>query len=219
MSNVLILPFFQSGPGLAWQLDAGLSFTQTGGYVGFTPQREATWDSVGALTKTIVDANFGVDLVAFWVMHRVDFILLGPGTPPALAAAIAIPRLARHTDGDVSVVRVPPAAQLKYRYIVGDYWPACLPLNWMGRQVQIITKDLPTMLTINGQGRPLPVRITVNAAAGRAIYLLLPSTTIDLRSPANGTTTVTAGATFEPEPFLHNLDRRQLSALTGLGPP
>ena len=219
--NVLILPFSQAGPGLAWQLDAGMGFTQSGGYVGFTPRRETTWDSVGALTKGIVVPSFGIDLTAFCVMHRVDFILLGPGTPPALAAAIAALGWPRRTDRDVSVVRVPAASQLRYRYITGDYWPAALPLSWMGRRVRIVTKGVPTVLTITGQGRPLPVpvRITVSNAAMRATYTLLPSSTLNLPLPINGTTTVTAGATFEPDLFLpDDPDRRQLSALIALGP-
>ena len=37
-ANVIILPY--DGPSLLWQWQSGMRFTQSGGYVGFTPQRE-----------------------------------------------------------------------------------------------------------------------------------------------------------------------------------
>jgi len=109
MPNVIILPFSWTGPGMAWQLEAGLRFTQSGGYLGFTPWREQSWGMgiLSALSNGMAGPDFGVGLAAFCESHRVSFILIGPDTPGPLVTAIAAQQWPLHMDHGIQVVRVP----------------------------------------------------------------------------------------------------------------
>jgi hypothetical protein len=105
-ANVIILPYL--GPGLLWQWQSGMRFTQSGGYVGFTPQSEAlNWPVVTNLYTGTAGPLFENDLSGFCVAHRVSAILVGPGTPAALVAAISALHWQETNAHGVRVVRVP----------------------------------------------------------------------------------------------------------------
>lgn len=108
--NVLLLPFPSWGPGMGWQLDAGLGFTQSGGYVGFDPVSVRQWhDLLMSLDLGTPQADFAAALTAYCKTHGVDFVLEGPGTPPALVSAISTLNWPQHVDDGVQIVKVPAA--------------------------------------------------------------------------------------------------------------
>ena len=105
-ANVIILPYL--GPGLIWQWQSGMYFTQSGGYVGFTPQSESlTWPVLGNLYTNTGGQHFENDLSGFCLAHRVSAILIGPGTSPAMVATIsACSRKPLYKEGRSDLVRV-----------------------------------------------------------------------------------------------------------------
>ncbi|HQT90171.1 MAG: hypothetical protein B7Z58_18110 [Acidiphilium sp. 37-64-53] len=219
-SNVLILPFGASGPGMGWQLDAGMNFTQSGGYVGFEPSGEWSWGVLAHLANGTVESNFGNELTAFCATHSVNDILIGPGTPAALIAAIEALGWQQHMDHGVRVVRVPSPSKVRYIYVNGDYWPSPAPANWMGRKMRIVAHGERAVLTLTGTSRPLraAVRITITDKSNQTTYHIKQSTIKTFRIPMNTAVTVTASHTFVPDRIIHNGDTRHLSVLISLRP-
>src|SRR4029077_19879585 len=164
-ANVIILPYL--GPGLLWQWQSGMRFTQSGGYVGFTPLSEVlSWPVVTNLYTGAAGPLFENDLTAFCVAHRVSAVLVGPGPPATLAAAISALRWQETNTHGVRVVRVPDPRSLHFHQVWGDYWPQD---SWMGRQGNIVTHGQPIELRITGQYRPVElspveIRATVNGS-------------------------------------------------------
>jgi hypothetical protein len=224
--NVIILPFSYTGPGMAWQMDAQMQFTQWGGYAGFLPYSELIRPNVGpvysALTAGVPGPTFGNDLAAFCATHHIDYILIGPGTPALLVAAIAARNWPQHVDHGINVVKVPPPAALDYYETEGDYWPSAAPQNWMGRQFRVITHGSPVTLTINewrpdsAQADSTPMQITTSGKSGNAVYTIGPTTAQVIQVPADTVLTVTADHTFVPDKVFHNGDTRNLSVLVSL---
>jgi hypothetical protein len=217
-ANVLILPFNQYGPGSAWQLDAGMQFTQSGGYTGFFPKAEQNFPVVPELLNGIPSAGFANDLSAFCALHHVDDILIGPGTPPPLITAINALDWPQHTDHGIVVVQVPPPSKLNYLYVDGEYWPGDSPESWMGGQLRIVTHGHPAVLTLLGKWRPttLPLTVTLTTPSAKTVYPINPKTVQVIPLPANTDLTLTASGTFVPDEFLHNADMRHLSVLISL---
>ena len=104
--NVLVLPFAPDGRGLLWQWQSGLRFTETGGSFSFIPRPFQT-ETVLALETGRVPVSFRRDLAAFCDANRIAFILVGPGTDPRLAAAIARLGWPERADDDVLVATNP----------------------------------------------------------------------------------------------------------------
>jgi hypothetical protein len=123
MPNVLLLPEPTIGPGMAWQLNAGLSFTQAEGYVGVRPLYERKWGDfsdvllgrkLGVLDELLsghLESDFDSTFAAFCAAHRVDYILIGPGTPASVISAIEGLGWPHHMDDGIEVVKAPIAAQ------------------------------------------------------------------------------------------------------------
>ncbi len=112
LPNVLILPIAEKGPEMAWQLDAHMGFTQTGGYTGFIPLTEARNPLYADLYNGSYSTGTIDRLKALCSSHGIDYILLAPATPPAQAAAIiALGWPVRHVAGG-TIITVPPAAQI-----------------------------------------------------------------------------------------------------------
>ncbi len=216
--NVIILPFGAGGSGMAWQMDAGMQFTQSGGYTGFTPSSEQSFPILNELFTGVPGPDFGNDLAAFCGMHRVDDILIGPGTKPALVAAITAQGWPQHMDHGIDVVKVPLSSALDYYYTEGDYWPSAAPQNWMGRQVRIVTHGTQITLTLARKWPPpsAPVQITVTTPSGQAIYLIGQATVQVIHIPADSIVTLTANQTFVPDGIIHNGDKRELSVMLSL---
>jgi hypothetical protein len=107
--NVLILPFSNLGAGMAWQLDAGMSFTQATGYLGPDPERGDT-----AFFKQLrlgePGPSFGKDLKAYCLSHKVDYILVAPDTATPLVNAITRLPWKQQMDRGIFVVTPPRIA-------------------------------------------------------------------------------------------------------------
>jgi hypothetical protein len=215
MPNVLILPYGQHGPGMAWQLDAEMQFTQADGYIGFAPWREHAWSALAELEAAAPTINFGNDLAAFCSTHQVEYILLAPGTPAILMNAIAALQWHSRIDHGVTIVSAPDGNTLKYFSVAGDYWPASFPLNWMGRTVQITTHGIPATLTISGAASPFqnPIILTLSNETSHTNYTVGRTSHLSIALPPMDTTTLTASSVFIPERIEHNKDTRQLSVL------
>jgi hypothetical protein len=116
MPNALVLPY-RAHPfpalSLAWQLDAGMRFTQYGGYVGWPPYSERGWLAfLGELITGAVSPQFGNDLAAFCATHHVNYILMGPGTPSSIIAAVSELQWPQSVDQGVLITQVPPLSRL-----------------------------------------------------------------------------------------------------------
>jgi hypothetical protein len=217
-ANVIILPYL--GPGLIWQWQSGMHFTQSGGYVGFTPQSESlTWPVLGNLYTGRGGPLFKNDLSGFCSAHRVSAVLVGPGTSPALVSAISALHWQETNIYGVRVVRVPDSGSLHFYHIWGDYWPQD---GWIGHRVNIVTHGQPVELRISGQSRPAdlgPVEIsaTFNGSAV-ATYRIGNTDTEVLRVPGEASVTLTASAAFIPTGLPPGVEQRRLSVVLSVQP-
>jgi hypothetical protein len=217
-ANVIILPYL--GPGLLWQWQSGMRFTQSGGYVGFVPQSESwKWPVITYLFTGTPGPSFESDLSAFCMAHRVSAILIGPGTAGTLVAAISALHWQENNAHGVQVVRVPDPDSLHFHQVSGDYWPQD---SWMGREVNIVTHRQPLELRITGLYRPVElgpveIRATVDGSEVASYRIGQPDTQV-LRVPANASVTLTASATFVPNGLSSNAEQRSLSVVLNLQP-
>jgi hypothetical protein len=100
------------GPGTAWQLNSGLSFTQSDGYVGFRPVPEQRWSTLGSFLLGMQPlTDFDTVFPAFCATHRVDYVLIGPGTPASAVSAIEGLGWVHHMDDGIEVVKTPAGPQ------------------------------------------------------------------------------------------------------------
>ena len=198
-ANVIILPYID-GPGLLWQWQSGMRFTQSGGYIGFTPLSEAeNWPVVTNLCTGSAGPSFESDLSGFCLAHRVSAILVGPGTSAELVAAINALHWPETNAHGMRVVRVPDPRSLHFYRVSGDYWRED---SWMGHQVNIVTHGQPIEVRISGKNRPVElgpvqIRATVKGSEVATYRIGQPDTEV-LRVPADASVTLTAGATFVP---------------------
>ena len=216
-ANVIILPYI--GPGLLWQLQSGMRFTQSGGYIGFTPRLESrNWPVIENLGTGVAGPNFENDLSGFCASHSVSAILVGPDTPAALVAAISALHWQETNAYGMRVVRVPDRESLHFHQVSGDYWRQD---NWMGRQVNIVTHGQPIELRISGQYRPaelgpVEIRAIVNGSEVGRYSIGRPDTQV-LRLPANASVTLTSSATFVPKRS-KRFEQRRLSVVLSVQP-
>lgn len=105
-ANVLILPFSDQGPGMGWQVDAAMTFTQAAGYLGPDPGQE-DGTTLEELRHGELSPDFKNHLMAFCSSHNVDYILITPKTPASLSKAISELPWAQRLDRNVVVVSVP----------------------------------------------------------------------------------------------------------------
>ncbi len=105
--QILVLPFAINGPSSFWQQEAGFSFTQTGGYLGFPPASMQHFPAALELFGNYQTPNFAADLRDFCVATHTQYVVAGPGaTPPQLAALHGLNWPSRRID-DVTVFTVP----------------------------------------------------------------------------------------------------------------
>jgi hypothetical protein len=105
--NLLLFPDPLIGPGMAWQLNAGLSFTQATGYTGFRLNHEQKWSAMDELIFGRLPPDFPVFFPAFIAAHKVDDILIGPGTPSGVVAAIEALGWPRRMDQGIEIITPP----------------------------------------------------------------------------------------------------------------
>ncbi|MBV9105342.1 MAG: hypothetical protein JO313_04890, partial [Verrucomicrobia bacterium] len=220
-ANVILLPYGQTGPGLIWQVASGMAFTQSGGYVGFTPQAELSWRVFYDLADGLGGSSVENDISALCATHRVSAILIGPGTPAPLAAAVEALHWPEAQDHEVRIVRVPDLRNLHFYYVSGDYWPTEPANNWMGHQIKIVTHGQSVRLGITGRGRPPelgPEEFRVVYGSQDSRYSIGAQDTQVLTLPADASVLLMANATYIPDRFIHNGDDRHLSAIINLQP-
>jgi hypothetical protein len=202
MPNVLVLPFAYQGPGMAWQVDAQMSFRQIGGYAGFSPLSE---NRDTAFTALAVGGPAGINaLQEIRATHHVQYILMArptptsPGTDPALVAAIGALGWKAEPEDGVTIVAVPPASSLDYYSLTGDYWPSPAQMNWMGRQITIVTHDSPLHLHLLGTWtQPTPgMRMNVTIDGQTASYPVTRDMAVPVVVPPNTTAVIAANETW-----------------------
>ncbi len=214
-ANVIILPYGETGPSLIWQWQSGMAFSQSGGYVGFTPPAELKWPVLNNFFAGTGGPSFDSDISAFCGTHEVSAILVAPGTPAPLAAAVHWLHWEETMDHGVRVVHVPHYIH----YLLGDFWPEKGDDYWMGYQIKIVTRGEPMQLRISGRDRPSglgPVEIRVVNGLDVSRYQIASQDTALVSLPANGVVSLTAAGTFVPEQLIHNGDRRHLSVRISL---
>jgi hypothetical protein len=217
-ANVIILPYSDTGPSLIWQWQSGMAFSQSGGYVGFTPPSEQIWPVLDNFFAGTGGPSFDNDISAYCVTHDVSAILVAPGTPAPLADAVDALHWQEATDHGVRVVHVPNPRSLTFHYVLGDFWPE-RGAGWMGNQIKIVTHGEPMQLRISGRYRPPelgPVEIRVVNGSDVSRYQIAPQDTELVSLPADGSCTLTAAATFVPDRFIKNGDQRHLSVQISL---
>ena len=111
MPNVILLPDPSVGPGMAWQVNAGFGFTQAAGYVGFKLVHEQKWHVLDDTVWGQVKPDFGAVFPAFCAAHRVDYILIGPGTPASVISAIEALGWPHRMDSGIEIVKTPADLQ------------------------------------------------------------------------------------------------------------
>jgi hypothetical protein len=88
-----------------------MSFTQAGGYLGTVPESEAALPAVRDLYHGWPDTGFKENLTTFCRSHRVTAIVIGPGTPEPLAAALEQLPWKKTTDQRMRLVWPPGATK------------------------------------------------------------------------------------------------------------
>jgi hypothetical protein len=105
--KLLILPFYNHGPGTYWQMQNQFGFSETGGYLGSTPAPMQSIQVVQDLLAQTAGPGFGARLAAFLQQTGTDAVIAAPGTPaPVLAALRALHWQTRQVD-DVLIFTVP----------------------------------------------------------------------------------------------------------------
>ena len=91
----------------------GDHFTQCGGNVGYPPLAEWAWPILRNFYLGVGGPRFENDISAFCLNHRVSSILVGPGTPAPLAAAVEALHWQEVQNPGIRVVRVPDPLRLR----------------------------------------------------------------------------------------------------------
>jgi hypothetical protein len=91
-----------------------MGFTQSGGYVGPPPPRELVWPILHNFYAGVGGPNFENNIAAFCVSHEVSAILIGPGTPANLAAAVEGLHWHEEQNHGIRVVHVPDRRDLHF---------------------------------------------------------------------------------------------------------
>jgi hypothetical protein len=219
--TVLLLPFGSNGSGMAWQLDAGLTFNQSAGYGGYTPRQIEGLLAIDEMQSGVPGPGFKDDMAAYCGFNEVDFIVMGSDTPQALQDAVRALGWPAERHGSVDVIRVPPAASLNYALIVGDYWGGTDPLNWIGREARVITHGKPVVLKLSTAGRPAgsgPASFTLQRGHGVERFEFGDKSEFLIPLAANGDATIRSDSTFIPARLIHNDDERALTLNVGLLP-
>jgi hypothetical protein len=162
-TNVIMLPYGETGPSMIWQMASGMGFTQSGGYIGFLPPAERAWRILQNFYAGVGGPTFENDISAFCVTHQVSAILVGPGTPAPLAAAVDALHWPETNDHGVRIVhveiRVDNGSDVShYRIGQPDTQLLTLPANASVNLTANAT-FVPARLMRNGDERHLSVAI------------------------------------------------------------
>jgi hypothetical protein len=199
-----------------WQITSGMRYIQTAGYTGFAPKAETGWGIQDSFGMGVPGEDFTNKIEAYADAHRIDFVLLGPGTSAVIAEAFAGLGWQEATDFDIKIYKVPPASRMRYRYIAGDYWPSD---SWIGHEVTITTRNEPASLTLSeGPGPARLVRLVVTGAGTPRTILFKDRQPQCIIVPPNQKVTLTTADVFIADPLFHNGDKRIIALQIGLPP-
>ncbi len=107
-SNVLILPFSYVGSSMYYQVASGMWFTQSGGYLGFTPlnyQKSVLVEQ--AFFSDNPEPTFQQDLTAFCNTNNVTQIIYTSDTAPLLTKALQNLPWPTHQAGGAIIITPP----------------------------------------------------------------------------------------------------------------
>jgi hypothetical protein len=105
--RILVLPFAINGADMFWQLENRFGFSQTGGYLGFPPAAMQAYPAVGELFGGQADALVPAAFARFVTAMGTQYVVAGPGTPPALLAKVATLGWPERRVDDVTIFDVP----------------------------------------------------------------------------------------------------------------
>jgi len=105
--RLLILPFAINGDSTYWQVQNRFGFAQTGGYLGPPPAAAIDDPAVVQLFDGVQGPHFLTDFSNFCAATATQDVVAGPGTPPALRAALEQLRWPVQSVDGVVIFRVP----------------------------------------------------------------------------------------------------------------
>ena len=109
--HVLLLPFDLPGVNMIWQWQARYSFTQAAGFTGVLPRAEAADPLVAVLHDGRALPGLAHMITAYCRSRHVGAIIAGPGTAPALMAALKTMGWSSISQGGVVVFSDPATAE------------------------------------------------------------------------------------------------------------
>lgn len=110
-ATLVVLPYGNEGNSMLWQAVDEMGYRMTGGYLSFVPSAFAQSVVVAELYGRVpTRSDFGAQLAAFCRQHRVEAVVMTPGTPSALAASISKLPWRQAAVGDSRILWVPSLA-------------------------------------------------------------------------------------------------------------
>ncbi len=107
LPNVLIMPFGANGAGAAYQFESGMSFTQSGGYLGYVPHHEAVQQVVDDLVNDIDEPFFKQLFARFCQTHKLNDILITPDAPSQITGAITALHWPQQIQDGITIIHIP----------------------------------------------------------------------------------------------------------------
>ncbi|MGA9775766.1 MAG: hypothetical protein WBU92_07580 [Candidatus Dormiibacterota bacterium] len=107
-ATLVVLPYGNEGNSMLWQAVDEMGYRMAGGYLSFVPSAFAQSVVVAELYGRVpTRSDFGAQLAAFCRQHRVEAVVMTPGTPWALAASLSKLPWRQAAVGDSRILWVP----------------------------------------------------------------------------------------------------------------
>lgn len=107
-SNVLLLPFGYTGNDMYYQVTSSMWFTQSGGYMGFTPPSESTLPIVtAAFYADSPEPTFTTDIELYCKINKISQIIYTPNTGPNLKKVLTELQWPTAQEDGALVIQVP----------------------------------------------------------------------------------------------------------------
>lgn len=106
-AKILITPFGITGPSMLWQAEQNFGFSLTGGYLGYPPAPELRYPAVLDLFQGLESPHLGDNITSYCAATGTNFIVVAPGTSPALRAVLASLHWPSRQVDDVLILTVP----------------------------------------------------------------------------------------------------------------
>jgi hypothetical protein len=105
--KLLVTPFGITGPSMLWQAEQNFSFSMTGGYLGFPPAATLRYPAVSDLFQGLEGPHLVQNIKLYCAATGTQFIVIAPGTSPALRAVLAQLAWPTRQVDDVTILSVP----------------------------------------------------------------------------------------------------------------